>query len=396
MTLSLRKLNKVTTFLEVWPLYLRGYQNPSSMFRCLILIALVFTACKDRVAELPSAPSNKTVKADTLASGLEQPWGAVFLPNGSILIAEKRGTLQLFQAGRLTPVTGAPQVYTNGQGGLLDLQLHPQYAQNGFIYFTYAKPGNGGGSTTLARATLQGTALQNVQDLFTVQPFISSGVHFGSRIQFDGKGFLYMSTGERGTKENAQDLRTQNGKVLRFHDDGRVPADNPFVGQSGAQPQIWSYGHRNVQGLVYDATTGILWAHEHGARGGDELNIVQRGKNYGWPLVTHGIDYDGSIISPDKERPGIEPPVHTWTPSIAPCGMALVTSNQYPGWKGSLLVGALAGRHIARLTIENGKVKSEERLLENGARVRWLGQGPDGMIYVLTEGPGNLLRLKLN
>lgn len=335
------------------------------------------------------------VRVDTIATGLSSPWGMAFLPDNRVLITEKAGAIRIVQNGQLQPqeVQGVPKVYANGQGGLLDIQIHPDYAQNGWIYMTYAKPGNGGGSTTLARTKLQGNALSEFKELFTVDPFVSSGVHFGSRIAFDGKGYVFVSTGERGTKPNAQTLANQNGKVVRLHDDGSVPADNPFTNTSGAKPEIWSYGHRNVQGLVYDAATNTLWAHEHGPKGGDEINIVEKGKNYGWPVTTHGIDYDGSIISNDQEKEGIAPPVHIWVPSIAPCGMAVVSSDKYSGWKGSLLIGALAGQHLARVEVKERKSVGQERLLEGIGRVRAVSQGPDGYIYVLTESPGMFLRL---
>lgn len=340
-------------------------------------------------------PSSQKIKVDTIVTGLQNPWGMAFLPDKRILVTEKSGSIRVIKDRKLQPekLSGVPEVYANGQGGLLDIQLHPDYARNGWIYFTYAKPGNGGGSTTLSRAKLQGNALTGLQELFTVDPFIKSGVHFGSRIAFDGKGHVFVSTGERGTKSNAQSLATQNGKILRLKDDGKVPADNPFVNKAGAKPEIWTYGHRNVQGMVYDAATGTLYTHEHGPKGGDEINIEQKGANYGWPLTTYGIDYDGSIISNEKEKEGINPPIHVWVPSIAPCGMAMVTSDKYKGWKGNLLVGALAGQLIARVEIKNKKSVGEERLLKNIGRVRAVSQGPDGYIYVLTEGPGMFLRL---
>jgi glucose/arabinose dehydrogenase len=369
------------------------------------LLLVAFSSCTDKengtaTSSAPNVPNVPTsspqkVRVDTLATGLTSPWGMAFLPNNQVLITEKEGKIRVVQNGKLLPqgLQGVPEVYGNGQAGLLDIQAHPEFAQNGWIYFTYAKPGNGGGSTTLARAQLQNNALVNLKDLFTVDPYISSGVHFGSRIAFDGKGFVFISTGDRGTKPNAQSLATQNGKVLRLHDDGRVPADNPFVNTANAKPEIWSYGHRNVQGMAYDAATNTLWAHEHGPKGGDEINIVQKGKNYGWPVTTHGIDYDGSIISNDKEKEGIEPPIHIYVPSIAPCGLAVVTSDKYNGWKGSLLLGALAGQHVARVEVKDGKSVGQERLLEGIARVRAVKQGPDGYIYVLTESPGMFLRL---
>lgn len=333
--------------------------------------------------------------AETIVKGLQNPWGMAFLPDGRILITERSGSMLIGKNGQVQKekIAGVPKVYTRGQGGLLDIVLHPDYKKNGWIYFSYAKPGDGGGTTTVARAKLNGNTLTNLQELFSVHPYVSSSVHFGSRIVFDGKGYMFISTGERGTKNNAQDLGTHNGKVIRLHDDGRVPKDNPFVNKPGAKPEIWSYGHRNIQGLVYDAAKNILWAHEHGPKGGDELNILQKGKNYGWPLVTYGIDYDGSVISDKRTMAGIEPPIHQWTPSIAPCGMALVTTDKYKGWKGNLLVGALSHKYVARVQLRNNKFVSEEKLLDGEGRVRAVTQSPDGFIYVLTEGPGQLLKI---
>jgi glucose/arabinose dehydrogenase len=350
---------------------------------------------QDNITSNNAKNPDQSIRADTIVTGLENPWGMVFLPDKRILVTERSGSIRIISNGKLldTKITGVPAVYQNGQGGLLDIALHPDYAKNGWIYITYSKPGKGGGGTTLARAKLNGNALVDLQEIFVAQPFVNSGMHFGSRIAFDGKGYVFVSTGERGTKPNAQNLNNHLGKIIRLHDDGKVPTDNPFVSTQGAKPEIWSYGHRNVQGLVYDAARQVLWAHEHGPRGGDELNMVKKGKNYGWPLVTHGIDYDGSIISDKKEKEGIEPPVHVWIPSIAPCGMTVVTGDRYPGWKGSILIGALALQHIARVEISNLKSVREEKLLKGLARFRAVSMGPDGYIYALTEGPGLFLKL---
>ncbi len=370
------------------------------------IVCLLIISCADKNAEtnMNSRDSNNAnqanrvavkVSADTIVTGLQNPWGMAFLPDGRVLITERAGTIRIVKDGKLQPenVQNVPAVYANGQGGLLDITLHPDYNQNGWIYFSYSKPGSGGSSTTLTRAKLNGNAFTDLQELFVVKPFVGSGVHFGSRIVFDGNGYVYVSTGERGTKTNAQDLSNHNGKVMRLHDDGRVPSDNPFVNTPNTQPEIWCYGNRNIQGMVYDKANNILWAHEHGPRGGDEINIIQKGKNYGWPVTTHGIDYSGSIISNDKEKEGIEPPVHVWTPSIAPCGMTLVTSDRYRGWKGNLLVGALAGQHIARVEVDGNKTKGEEKLLNGMARFRAVTEAPDGYIYAVTESPGMFIRL---
>ena len=368
----------------------------------LTLILLIAYSCSDQKkisteeSNTAKAAINDEVKADTILTGLSNPWGMVFLPDNRMLITERDGKIRIAQNGKLLNevVQGVPDVYAQGQGGLMDIQLHPDYTANGWIYFCYAKPGSNGGSTTLSRAKLQGNTLVELKELFVVSPFISSGVHFGSRIAFDGKGYLYLSTGERGTKSNAQNLGTQNGKVIRLHDDGKVPSDNPFVNTPNAKPEIWTYGHRNIQGMVYDKASGTLWTHEHGPKGGDEINIEVKGSNYGWPITTHGVDYSGAIISDLKEKEGINSPIHTWVPSIAPCGMALVTTDKYPGWKGNLLIGALAGEHVAKISLSNNKVTKEEKLLNGIARVRALVEAPDGYIYVLTESPGMLLRFR--
>lgn len=332
---------------------------------------------------------------DTIATGLSNPWGVTWLPDGRMLVTEREGEILIFEGDRITErkVKGFPATYQRGQSGLLDIQLHPDYESNGWIYATYAKPGNGGGSTTLIRFQLDGDQLTNLEELYQTLPLTNAGVHFGSRIIFDQDGFVYFATGDRGVKENAQDLSNDMGKVLRLHDDGRIPEDNPFVGMADAREAIWSYGHRNIQGMVYDRTNRIIYATEHGPRGGDELNIVEKGKNYGWPVITYGIDYSGAIISELTHKEGMEQPIHYWTPSIAACGLLLYTGDKFPNWKGNLFSGALAMTHVARVEVENGQYTDEEKLLEGIGRVRQVAQSPDGYIYVLTEGPGMVLKL---
>ncbi|HYF66584.1 MAG TPA: PQQ-dependent sugar dehydrogenase [Ohtaekwangia sp.] len=332
---------------------------------------------------------------DTITTALKNPWGIAFLPDGRILVTDRAGDINIIQDGKLLDekIQGMPEVYVHGQGGLMDIQLHPDYASNGWIYLSYAKPGENGGGTTIARTKLEGNTFAEFQDLFSAQPFTDAGVHFGSRIVFDGKGYIYFSSGERGTKENAQKLSNHLGKVLRLHEDGQVPTDNPFVQTVGAKSEIWSYGHRNPQGLVYDKETETLWDMEHGPKGGDELNKVEKGKNYGWPEITYGIDYNGEPISDISEKEGMEQPVHYWVPSIAPCGMAQVTSDKFPEWKNNLLIGALAHTHVARVEIQDGKFVAQEKLLDKIGRVRAVAQSPDGFIYVATENPGMLVKL---
>jgi glucose/arabinose dehydrogenase len=338
---------------------------------------------------------NQNFYIDTLSTDLENPWGLTWLPDGRTLITERSGKVILFNEkdGSSAMVKNVPAVYAEGQGGMLDITLHPKFAENKWIYLTYAKPGPTGGSTTLARVKLEGDAFVGLEELYQTHPIVDSKVHFGSRIVFDNDGYLYFSAGERGTKENAQNLKVDHGKVFRLNDDGSIPEDNPFVNTPGAKKAIWTYGNRNPQGLAYDRDNNILYEVEHGPQGGDELNILEKGKNYGWPVITYGIDYNGDIISDLTEKEGMEQPIHYWKPSIATCGMLFVTGDRYPNWKGNLLVGALARQHVSRVVLDGTKVSHEEKLLENHGRVRQVGQSPDGYIYVITEGPGQLLKL---
>ncbi|HEY0900206.1 MAG TPA: PQQ-dependent sugar dehydrogenase [Sphingobacteriaceae bacterium] len=346
-------------------------------------------------APVPSAPVNDAFTVDTLYTKLRSPWGMTWLPDGRALVTERSGEILVFRDDKFTgqKLEGVPPVYQKGQGGMMDIQLHPRYKENGWIYIAYAKPGTGGGSTAIIRAKLNGNKLQDIQEIYVTQPLSTSGAHFGCRIIFDKEGYLYFSIGERGNKPNSQNLSNDMGKIHRLHDDGRIPKDNPFVGQAGAKGSIWSYGHRNPQGLVYDSENNRIWAHEHGPKGGDELNLIGKGKNYGWPVVTYGVDYSGEIISKIQEKEGIQKPVHYWVPSIGPCGMILVTGDRYPGWKGTLLIGALALTHVSHVKLNGTEFAGEEKLLKNIGRVRNVAQSPDGYIYVLTEGNGLMLKL---
>jgi aldose sugar dehydrogenase len=370
------------------------------------LLVLLFSCNeKDNSADGQSNPQSFTGEIvqsqkqkfgiEKITDNLSNPWGIAFLPDGRILVTEREGEIRIIKDGKLLDekISGVPSVYASGQGGLLDIQLHPDYGNNGWIYLSYSKPGTNGGGTTIARAKINGNALTDLQELFSAQPFVNSGVHFGSRIAFDGNGYMFFSSGERGTMSNAQTLSNHLGKILRLHDDGKVPSDNPFVNTANAKPEIWSYGHRNPQGLIFDKQTGILWEHEHGPQGGDELNIIEKGKNYGWPAITYGEQYGGGVISEFTSKPGMEQPVTYWKPSIAPCGLAKVTSDKYLAWKGNLLVGALSLQHVARVELSDNKYVKQEKLLEKRARVRAIAQSPDGYIYIATESPGMLLRL---
>ncbi len=346
--------------------------------------------------------SEADLKVDTVASGLKMPWATTFLPNGDLLVTERVGKLRLVKKGVLDPqdISGLPEILYKGQGGLLDVQLHPDYAKNGWIYISYSSPkaegeegDDGGANTGLIRAKLKDHALTDVQKLFKALPNVKGGNHFGGRIVFDKKGYVFLSLGERGQKENAQNLGKDQGKVVRLHEDGKIPTDNPFVKTPGARPEIWTYGHRNPQGMTIHPTTGVIWAHEHGPQGGDELNIVQKGKNYGWPLITFGIDYDNSIISKDTARAGMEQPVTYWKPSIAPCGMTFVTSSQFKDWNGDLIVGSLKFQYLQHLTIKGNKVTGREIIFNKLGRVRDVRQGPDGNLYVVLENSGKIVRI---
>lgn len=333
-----------------------------------------------------------------LATGLENPWALAFLPDGAMLVTERPGRLRLIAAtgGKGREVAGLPKVWARGQGGLLDVALSPDFAASRTLFLSYAEPREGGAATTVARAQLSADSsrLEQVQVIFRQLPASGGGVHFGSRIVPARDGTVFIALGERGQKEKSQDLGTHYGKVVRIRPDGAIPPDNPFVSRAGALPEIWSYGHRNIQGAALHPVTGRLWTVEHGARGGDEINVPEAGKNYGWPVITYGRDYSGLSIGEGTHKPGMEQPVHYWDPSIAPSGMVFYTGNLMPQWKGSLFIGALAGSLVSRLEFDGTRLVREERLLADlGHRYRDIRQGPDGALYLLTDaGEGQLLR----
>ena len=333
-----------------------------------------------------------------LTLDLEQPWGMAFLPDGRLLITERPGRLRIFANGRLerAPVGGLPKVYARGQGGLLDVCLHPDFARNARLYLTYSGEGEGGAATVLARAEFRNNALVGVQPIFEALPRTSGGLHFGSRVVFDRAGLLYVTCGERYQMQRAQNLADLGGKVVRLRDDGTVPPDNPFVGREGARPEIFTYGHRNPQGMAMHPATGRIWLVEHGPRGGDELNLLKAGANYGWPRATHGIDYSGSTISPNKSLPGMEDPVRVWVPSISPSGLAFYTGDRFPNWKGSVFTGALSDNALIRIELDGDRYVGEERLLVDLLPyIRDVRQGPDGLLYVVTHtDSGGLYRLE--
>ena len=365
-----------------------------------VLAGLLALAAAPSVAQSQPSP-----KAQTVASGLQNPWAVAFLPDGRFLVTERPGRLRVVNAdGQVQPaVQGLPEVAAGGQGGLLDVITDSAFASNRTIYFCFSEPGKGTtNSTALARARLSQDAkrLEDVKVIFSQQPKFSSTAHFGCRIVERPDGTLFLTLGDRfSRRDDAQTLDNHHGKVVRVGKDGAIPKDNPFVGKAGALPEIWSYGHRNSQGATL-APDGSLWTHEHGARGGDEINRPQAGKNHGWPQVSFGVNYDGSKIgSGDSAAPGLEPPLHHWTPSIAPSGMAFLTSDRYgAGWKGNLFVGSLKFEYLDRIELKDGKVVAEHKLLEDlGQRIRDVRQGPDGLLYVLTDNAnGRLIRLLHN
>lgn len=345
------------------------------------------------------------ISVETVASGLEHPWAIAFLPDGNFLVTERPGRLRIVTPkGEVKkPVSGVPEVDARNQGGLLDVALDPDFEENRLVYLTYAEKGEGGtNGTAVARGHLtesMSPQLRDVEVIFRQTPKKDSTLHFGSRLVFDNEGHLFVALGERsrvGMREESQDLDSHLGKVVRIWPDGTVPEDNPFVGEKGALPEIWSYGHRNQQGAALHPETGRLWTNEHGPRGGDEINIPQAGKNYGWPIVSYGTEYSGAPVGDgESAAPGMESPIYHWTPSIGVSGMAFYTGDAIPEWYGSLFVGGLARPSLRRLTLDGEKVAGEETLLENlGARIRDVRQGPDGALYLLTDDEdGKLLRI---
>lgn len=337
-------------------------------------------------------------KIETVADGLDTPWGLDFLPDGRLLVTERPGRLRIVgKDGALTEVRGLPPVWVRQDGGLMDVALHPQYEANGWIYLAFSEPGAAAEASTtrIIRARIRDAQLVDQQDLFKApaELFWVDNTHYGARFAFDRQGYLYYSIGDRGRLDTPQDLASPYGKLHRVHDDGRAPADNPFADRPGAVKTIWSYGHRNQQGLAFHPETGALWAAEHGPRGGDELNLIAKGRNYGWPVITHGMNYDGSAITELTEKAGMEQPVVEWTPSIAVCALAFYTGDRFPQWRHHLFATALAGQELRRLEISNGRVTNQETLFRGFGRVRDVATGPDGYLYVAINNPGRIVRL---
>jgi aldose sugar dehydrogenase len=354
-------------------------------------------------AALPTAPLDSQRHRfriePIVETGLETPWGLEFLPGGRMIVTERPGRVRLIDQGRIgPPLGGAPAVWVKQDGGMFDVGVHPDYAQNGWIYLAFSEPGGGApgaSSTRIVRARIRGDRLVDEETLFKADPshYWVDDTHYGARFLFDRQGRVYFSIGDRGHDRDAQDLSSPYGKLHRVSDAGAAPADNPFVSRPGAVKSIWSYGHRNQQGLAWHPVTGALWSTEHGPRGGDELNLVERGLNYGWPAVTYGMNYDGTPLTDKTAAPGMEQPVVQWTPSIAACAITFYTGDRFPRWKHNLFVTALAGQELRRLVIEGRTVTSQEVLFRNLGRVRDVVDGPDGYLYVVFNNPDRIVRL---
>ncbi len=381
------------------------FRKPASFFRSArfpivfaLLVSTLLAVAPDVSAEETKEPAKQNFRPVIIADGLEHPWGIAELPDGRLLVTERPGRLRIIANGELDPepVTGFPPIFAKGQGGLMDVELHPDFAENGWIYFAYSADEGGVGHTRIMRARLKGKTLEDVEVLFSppVDQFTKAGAHFGCRIVFDGKGHIFFPIGDRGKKEQAQDLSKAAGKIHRINEDGSIPKDNPFLETPGALPSIWAYGTRNAQGLRLHPETGDLWAVEHGPRGGDELNVIRKGANYGWPVITYGINYNGTPITDLTEAPGMEQPVIHWTPSIAVGGLEINTGKKYPGWKGDFFATALAGQKLVRMVVEGQEVKLQEPLLEKTGRIREVKAGADGTLYVLYDSPGRVIALE--
>jgi len=365
----------------------------------VLSLTLVQPACAGD-EPLTVATERGKVRLVTAAQGLEHPWGMAFLPDGRVLVTERPGRMRIVATdGTLGPaLEGLPPVSVTGQGGLLDVQLDPEFRANSLVYWSYAEPRTGGNGTAVARGRLTERGLADVQVIFRQDVTIDGRHHFGSRLVFGRDGRLFITLGDRNSERaRAQTLDSHIGKVVRIERDGKVPADNPFAGRVDARPEIWSYGHRNVQGAALHPGTGELWTNEHGPKGGDELNRTLAGRNYGWPLVTYGKEYSGKTISESPTAPGIEPPVHYWVPSIATSGLLFYTGERFPQWRGNAFVGGLAAQQLSRLEFDGNRVVHEEVLFKGtlNQRIRDVEQGPDGLIYLLTdEDDGKLLRIE--
>jgi glucose/arabinose dehydrogenase len=374
-----------------------------SRMRAALAVATVATVAAGCAAPIDAAERFSTERAavtvEPVAGGLVHPWGLAFLPDGHMLVTERAGRMRLVSPeGQVSePISGLPEIWARGQGGLLDVVLGPDYAETGRIYFSYSEPGEGGASTAVARAVLDrdARALQDLQVIFRQQPKSGGGRHFGSRLVFADDGTLFITIGDRGERNRVQNFTINRGQVIRVNPDGSIPDDNPFVGVDGRLPEVWSYGHRNPQGAALHPKTGQFWLHEHAAQGGDEVNVPEAGKNYGWPTIHYGEDYGGGQFGEGTHKAGMEQPIYYWDPSIAPSGMDFYTGDKVPSWQGDLFVGALKSRMLVRLDVEDGEIVHEERMLGDlRQRIRAVDQGPDGDLYLLTDArDGQILRV---
>jgi len=381
--------------------------SPTSRFPfALITVALVATGLATVAAVTLRAQDGVFRSAEhdyrvvTVVEGLEHPWAIAFLPDGDMLVTERPGRLRIVRDGALLPdpVPGLPAIRVGGQGGLLDVVPHPDFASNRLVYLSYSKPNEDGseGTTAVARARFEDDQLSDLEEIFEAVAWTEGRGHHGSRLAFDRDGYLFITIGDRQARpagdleaHPAQDLTDHYGTTLRLHDDGRVPSDNPFVGRDDALPEIWSYGHRNAQGMAVHPETNQVWQNEHGPQGGDELNLIRSGVNYGWPVIGHGVHYrSGETIHEATRREGMEEPVHFWTPSIATSGMLIYTGDAFPRWQGDFFIGGLAGEQLARLTMDGDRVMNEETLVRRMGRIRDVRQGPDGFIYLAIDHRG--------
>lgn len=369
-----------------------SYLKLKTKLRLIIMNALFVLIANTGFSQTPELFEEKV-----LINNMAAPWGFTFINNNEVLFTEKQGKVYRYtiSTGTLSEISGVPTVSQNGQGGLLDIAVHPNFSNNNFVYLTYAVAATGGQTTALGRGELVGNQLQKFTELFRALPIRNSGTHFGSRIVFDRNNFLYMSVGDRGVQDSAQSKTNHFGKVLRFNDDGTVPVSNPLVGVANAKPEIYCWGNRNIQGMAMNPATGEIYAHEHGPRGGDELNLIKPNTNYGWPAVTFGINYNGTPITPDTTLPGMELPLTYWVPSIAPSGMTFIRNGQANN-EADILIGALAGTHIHWLKMKDNKRVSSTRSMNGYARFRDVRQAPDGKIYAMTETPNRFVLLRSN
>jgi glucose/arabinose dehydrogenase len=372
--------------------------NKYFYFNIFLLVFANTISCQEENPPRIELEKKINYKTELISGDISIPWGMDFINSKELLVTEKSGILYKIINGKKIKIDGIPQAYVRGQGGLLDVALHPDYTNNNLIYFTMSSQiGEGsGGNTALYIARLIDDKLIDLRLLYKAEPNTKKGQHWGSKIVFDNNGYLFFSIGDRGNRDvNPQNIKLDGGKIYRLNLDGTIPDDNPFINSNDAKSAIYSYGHRNPQGLFIHPETGVLWEHEHGPRGGDEINLPEKGKNYGWPIITYGINYIGTTITDQTQAPGMEQPIYYWKPSIAPSGMTFLTSDIYPEWKGNLFVGSLVFEYLERLVIENNKVIYREKILDGIGRVRNVKQGPDGYLYLGVEGKGIIKILPL-